>query len=107
MPINSIQQFLTTFAVNRVIISRCRIGLPSHSKASVEAETSAVEFSLLARKRKLSCSSAQAVIAVSRNLSLVKNQPQQPLHLLLCGNNQGGRPPTADRQHIAGHPKDY
>ncbi|TAE48215.1 MAG: hypothetical protein EAZ88_24845 [Oscillatoriales cyanobacterium] len=75
MPINSIQQFLTTFAVNRVIISRCRIGLPSHSKASVEAETSAVEFSLLARKRKLSCSSAQAVIAVSRNLSLVKNQP--------------------------------
>ncbi|MEG4484977.1 hypothetical protein [Microcoleus sp. D2_18a_B4] len=23
-----------------------------------------------------------------------------------CGNNRGGKPPTVDRQHIAGHFKD-
>ena len=108
IPINSIQQFLTTFAVSRVIIIPCSSDLTLAAFASVEAEEAETGTVYSPRSRNSGCSSRIAVIAVSRFLGYEsKTSPTQSLHMLLCGNNRSGKPPTADRVHIAGHLKDH
>ena len=76
IPINSIQQFLTTFVTGRVIII---LGSSELHSQTFRQHRNQNRYSLLARNPKLSCSSRIAVIAVSGKVSFVKNKPNAVL----------------------------